>query len=155
MVQSGLPGQWRDCGLELYCYLRNVQDKMTDAKTAYEKTCSVKFDGLLIRAKVSHKTISSSDEARLHCIDLVKICFPKSSWDMCYVRGGRWSGDLLIEDGEDFENQPASDIHVKRFKPEVAQEGKLFSICRRTSQTLRCASTSTRRNACQEKPRAR
>ena len=37
MVQHGLPGEWWDCAMKCYCYLRNVHDKMADGKTAFEK----------------------------------------------------------------------------------------------------------------------
>ena len=45
LVQSGLPKEWWDSVMECCCYLRNVHDKMTDGKTAFEKRYGHTFDG--------------------------------------------------------------------------------------------------------------
>ena len=136
MVQSGRPDEWWDCATECCCYLRKVHDKMADGTTAYENS-GVQFDGLLISfgATVSHKTISSKDEARLH--QLAKRCYQFGRrmlpgifmGSVSRVRGG-WRGDLLIADCEYLEKLVASDMHVKRSKhQEAVQEGKLFFPC--------------------------
>ena len=79
-----------------YCYLRTVHDKVAADKTANEKRCGVKFDGLLIPcgANVSYKPISSKDEARLH--QCGKPMLPRIFVGVRGTCGGGESGDLLI-----------------------------------------------------------
>ena len=37
LLQSGLDEMWRADSMECYCYLRNVQDRLSDGKTSYER----------------------------------------------------------------------------------------------------------------------
>ena len=90
-----------------------------DGKTAYEKRCGVKFDGLLMPygAKTSYKPISSKDEARLHQLGNNMFL-------------GIFTGYVLRAGVDGQVNMSASDIRVRRFKhQEVAQEGELSFPC--------------------------
>ena len=42
-MHSGLPKEWRECAVECSCYLRDVNDKMPDGKTAVEKRYGQEF----------------------------------------------------------------------------------------------------------------
>ena len=37
LLQSGLDKEWRADSMECYCYLRNIQDVLSDGKTPYER----------------------------------------------------------------------------------------------------------------------
>ena len=45
LVQRGRPDEWSDCAMECSCYLRDVQDKMADGTTAFEKRFGKTSDG--------------------------------------------------------------------------------------------------------------
>ena len=47
-LQSGLNESWWADSMECYCYLRIVQDLMSDGKTPYERRFGVPFDGPVI-----------------------------------------------------------------------------------------------------------
>ena len=54
--------------MECYCYLRNIQDLLSDGKTPYERRFGMPFDGLVIPigAMVEYHPISAKDISRLH-----------------------------------------------------------------------------------------
>ena len=88
LLQSGLNEKWwADC-MECYCYLRNIQDLLSDGKTPYERRFGIPFNGPVIPfgAMVEYHPISAKDLSRLHQL------WPKSlaryiPW-ICVVRGG-------------------------------------------------------------------
>ena len=54
--------------MECYCYLRNIQDLLSDGKTPYERRVGMPLDGAAIRcgAMVEYHHISAKDILRLH-----------------------------------------------------------------------------------------
>ena len=68
LLLSGLDNdRWAD-SLECYCCLRNIQDKLSDGKTPYERRFGMPFSGPAIPfgAKVEYHPISAKDQSRLH-----------------------------------------------------------------------------------------
>ena len=59
--------------MECYCYLRNIQDKLSDGKTLCERRSGEPFKGPIIPfgAMVEYHPISAKDLSRLHQIYLV------------------------------------------------------------------------------------
>ena len=54
--------------MECYCYLRNIQDKLSDRKRPYERRFGMPWNGPIIPfgAMVEHHPISAKDQSRLH-----------------------------------------------------------------------------------------
>ena len=48
LLQSGLGNEWWADSTECYCYLRNIQDLLSDGKTPYERRFGLPFDGPII-----------------------------------------------------------------------------------------------------------
>ena len=59
---------WIKNSMARYCYLRNIQDLLSDGKTPYERRFGVPSDGKGIRfgTMVEYHPISSKDQSRLH-----------------------------------------------------------------------------------------
>ena len=68
LLQSGLDEKWWADSMECCCYLRNIQDLLSDGKTPYEKRFGEPFKGPIIRfgSMVEYHTISATDLSRLH-----------------------------------------------------------------------------------------
>ena len=54
--------------MECCCYLRNIQDLLSDGKTPYERRFGMPFDGPVIPfgAMVENHPISAKDQSGLH-----------------------------------------------------------------------------------------
>ena len=48
LLQSGLGNEWCADSMECYCYLRNIQDLLSDGKTPYERRFGMPFNGPVI-----------------------------------------------------------------------------------------------------------
>ena len=68
LLQSGLDNEWWADSMECYCYLRNIQDLLSDGKTPYERRIEIPFNGpvLPFGAMVECHPISVKDISRLH-----------------------------------------------------------------------------------------
>ena len=44
LLQSGLGNEWWADSMECYCHLRNIQDRLSDGKTPYERLFGMPFD---------------------------------------------------------------------------------------------------------------
>ena len=68
LLQSGLGNEWWADSMECYCYLRNIQDLLSDGKTPYERRFGMPFNGPVIPfgAMVEYHPISAKDQSRLH-----------------------------------------------------------------------------------------
>ena len=89
---------------QCHCYLRNAHDKMTDDKTAFEKSCGEKIDGSL----VEYTSIAAKDKSRVHQCGTKSL---KGIFLGSVLRaGGGWSGYLMAADHEDLQRSDTSDI---------------------------------------------
>ena len=86
-LQSGLDEKWSADSMECYCYLRNIEDLLSDGKTPCEWRFGEPFEGPVIpfRAQVEYQHISAKDLSRLHQFG-PKVLSKKILW-MCVVRG--------------------------------------------------------------------
>ena len=68
LLQSSLGNEWWADSVECYCYLRKIQDLLSDGKTPYEKRLGIRFNGSVIPfgAMVEYHFISAKDQSRLH-----------------------------------------------------------------------------------------
>ena len=68
LLQSGLGNEWLADSMECCCYLRNIQDLLSDGKTPCERRFGMPFNGPVIPfgAMVEYHLISAKDQSRLH-----------------------------------------------------------------------------------------
>ena len=68
LLQPGLDNEWCADSMECYCYLRNMQDLLSDGKTPHEKRFGIPFNEPTIPfgAVVEHHPISAKDISRLN-----------------------------------------------------------------------------------------
>ena len=107
----------RDGGLtlvECYCYLRNVQDLLSDGQTPYKKRFGEPFKGPIIPfgALAEYHLISARDQMRIH--QFGKKVLPGIFEGYALIAEGLWKGDILRADMEEFENMDASEIYPRR-----------------------------------------
>ena len=68
LLQFGLGDEWCADFMECYCFLRNIQDLLSDGKTPYERRIGTPFNRPVIPfgAMVEYHPISAKDTSRLH-----------------------------------------------------------------------------------------
>ena len=68
LLQSGLDEKWWADSMECCCFLRNIQDLLSDGKTLYERRFGVPFTGRVtpFGAMEEYHLISAQDLSRLH-----------------------------------------------------------------------------------------
>ena len=93
LLQSGLDEKWWADSMECYCYLRNIQDLLSDGKTPCERRSGMPFNRPVIPfgAKV----------------------LPGIFLGYALYAGRIWKGDILVADIEEFEERDASEIHAR------------------------------------------
>ena len=100
--------------MECHCYLRNIQDLLSDGKTPYERRFGMPFDGPVIPfgAMVEYHPISAKDISRLHQLG-AKIL---PGIFLGYVLSAEriWKGDMMVADIEELEEMDASELHARR-----------------------------------------
>ena len=66
LLQSGLDEKWWTDSMECYCYLRNIQDLLSDGKTPYERRFGAPFKGPIIPfgSTIEYRPISTKDLSR-------------------------------------------------------------------------------------------
>ena len=100
--------------MECYCYLRNIQDLLSDGKTPHERRFGKPFNGPVIPfgAMVEYHPISGKDLSRLHQFG------PKvlPSFFLSYVlyAEGIWKGDIIVADIAELEQMDVSELHARR-----------------------------------------
>ena len=114
LLQSGLDNEWWADSMACYCYLRNMQDLLSDGKTPYERRFGVPFNGPVIPfgAMVEYHPISAKDPSRLHQFGPKNL----ARFFLGYVlyAGRIWKGDIMVADIEELEEMDASELHARR-----------------------------------------
>ena len=104
LLQSGLDENWWADSMACYCYIRNIQDRLSGKRRAI-----VPFGSL-----VENHPISTKDQSRIHqlCKKVLLGIF------LGYVLYAEriWKEDILVVDLEELEEMDASEIHAKRLK---------------------------------------
>ena len=100
--------------MECYCYLRNIQDLLSDGKTPHERRFGMPFNGPVISfgAMVEYHPISAKDQSRLHQFGAKVL--PGIFLGYALYAGGIWRRDIMIADIRDLEEMDASEIHARR-----------------------------------------
>ena len=100
--------------MDCYCYLRNIQDHLSDGKTPYERRFGEPFNGPVrpFGAMVEHHPISAKDLSRLHQFRPKVLPGIFFGYALHAVR--IWKGDILVADIEELEQMDASEIYAKR-----------------------------------------
>ena len=100
--------------MECYCYLRNVQDLLSDGKTPCERRFGMPFNGPVIPfgAMVEYHPVSAKDLSRLH--QFGPKVLPGIFHGYVLYAGGIWKGDIMVADIEELEEMDASELHVRR-----------------------------------------
>ena len=115
VLQSGLDEKWL-VGFHgmLFCYLRNIQDLLSDEKTPHERRFGAPFEGPVIPfgAMVEYHPISAKDLSRLH--QFGSKVLPGKFLGRALHAGRIWKGDILVADIEELEKMDASEIHAKK-----------------------------------------
>ena len=96
LLQSGPDNEWWADSVECYCYLRNIQDLLSDGKTTYERRFGIPFNGQVIsfRAMVEYHPYSAKDLSRLH--QFGPKVLPGKFLGCALNAGGIWKGDIRI-----------------------------------------------------------
>ena len=68
LLQSGLDEKWWACSMECYCYLRNIQDLLSDGKTPHERQFGERFKGPItpFGSMIEYHPVSAKDLSSLH-----------------------------------------------------------------------------------------
>ena len=114
LLQSKLDEKrWAD-SMECYCYLRNIQDPLSDGKTHCEMRFKEPFKGPIIPfgSLFKYHPISTKDQSRIHLFG--NKVFTDIFLGHVLYAGGIWKGDITVVDIEELENMDASEIHAKR-----------------------------------------
>ena len=127
LLQSGLDEQWWDDSVECYCYLRNIQDLLSDGKTPYERRFGVTM-------KWTSYPVWSNDRISPYvCKRLVETT---SIWSKSVAKCIPWifavrgenleEGDIMVADVEELEQVDASEFHARRKRSVDAHEKRKF-----------------------------
>ena len=98
--------------MECYCYLRNIQDQLSDVKTQYVRRFGEPFKGPIIPfgSLVAFNPLET--------INLERKCSLESSSPMYLLYAeGIWKGYILVADLEELEEMDASEIHAMVILP--------------------------------------
>ena len=109
-----LGNEWLADSVECYCYLRNIQDLLSDGKTPYERRFGEPFKGPVVPfgAMVEYHPILAKDPSGLHQFG-VKVLPGIFLGDVLYaVR--IWKGDITVADIEELEEMDESELHARR-----------------------------------------
>ena len=109
LLQSGVNESWWADSMEIYTYLRNVTDLLSDGKTPYERRFGQPFKGPIIPfgSLFEYHPITAKDQSRIHQ-------FGKKVLPGLFLGYALWKGDVLIADLEELETMDASEIYSKR-----------------------------------------
>ena len=88
LLQSGLGNEWWADSMECYCYLRNIEDLLSDGKTPFERQFGMPYNrpvtpfGVTIASGFTeasgHTVVKSAFFVILHLRDQNLQCFPRN-----------------------------------------------------------------------------
>ena len=114
LLQSGLDEKWWADSIECHCYLRNIQDLLSNVKTPYQRRCGVPSNGQIIPfgAMVEYHPVSVKNLSPLH--QFGPKVLPGKFLGYALHAGRIWKGDILVADIEDLEQMDVSEILAER-----------------------------------------
>ena len=100
--------------MECYCYLRDIQDLLSDGKTLCERRFGELCEGPIVPfgAMVESHPASAQDLSPLH--QFGKKVFPGFFLGYVLHAAGIWKGDILVADTKELEKLGASELHARR-----------------------------------------
>ena len=98
LLQSGLDEKWQADAMGCYCYLRYIQDLLSDWGTLCERRFGEPFKEPIIPfgSMVEYQPISAKDLSRLHQFG-TKVS-PGIFLSYVFYAGGIWKGDIMVAD---------------------------------------------------------
>ena len=101
LLQSGLEEKWWADSMECHCYLRNIQDLLSDGKTPYERRFGKPFNGPIFPfgTMVEYHPISAKGLSRLH--QFGPTVLPGFFLGYVLSAGGIWKRDIMVADIEE------------------------------------------------------
>ena len=114
LLQSGVGNEWWADSMECCCFLRNVQDLLSDGKTPYERRSGQPSKGPIIPfgSLVEYHPITAKNQSRIH--QFGKKVLPGLFLGYALYVGRIWKGDILVADIEELETMDASEIYSER-----------------------------------------
>ena len=112
--RSQVRTKWWADSVECYCYLRNIQDLLSDGKTPYERRFGMQLNGPVIPfgAIVECHPVSAKDTSRLH--QFGPKVLPGIFIGFVLYAERIWKGDMPIADTEELEQMDAPELHARR-----------------------------------------
>ena len=114
LLQSGLDEKWWADSMECYCYLRNIQDLLSDGKTPYERGFGIPFNGPVIPfgALIEYHPVSAQEQPRLHQFGFKVLpgIFLGSVLHAVRI----WKVDIMVGEIEELQEMDASELHARR-----------------------------------------
>ena len=100
--------------MECYCYLRNIQDLLSDGKTPKDRRFGMPFSRPIIpfAAMVECHPISAKDPSRMH--QFGSKVLPGIFLGYALYAGRIWKGDIMVADIEVMQDMDASELHARR-----------------------------------------
>ena len=100
--------------MDCHCYLRNIQDKLSDEKTPYERRFGMPFDGpvMPLVVMVECHPFSAKDQSRQRQFGTKVL--PGFFLGNALYAGGIWKGDVMVADVEELELVEASELYARR-----------------------------------------
>ena len=96
------------------CYLKNIQDLLTDGKTPYARRFGMLFNGPVIPfgAMVVYHLISAKEQSRIHQFE--QKVLPGKLLGYALYAARNWKRDVKVADIEELEEMDASELHARR-----------------------------------------
>ena len=120
--------RWTD-SMECCCYLRNLQDLLSDGKTLYERRFGESFKGQVIPfgSMVAYHPVFVEDQSRIH--QFGKKVLPGIFFGYVLHAGGIWKGDTEVADFQELVHLGAPEIHARLNAKEVINRTWVRNSC--------------------------
>ena len=130
-LQAGPDENWWADSMGCYCYPRNMQDRLSEGKTPFEKRLKEPFKGPIIPfgSLVENHPTSTEDQWWIH--QFGKQALPGIFFGYVLHAGRIWEGDIPVVDLEELEEMDASETHAKRLNAKeviMPKSGEMFII---------------------------
>ena len=114
LLQSGLDEKWWADSTECYCFLRNIQDLLSDGKTPYHRRFGKPFNGPVIPFGAMLEYHPFLRETYRDYINSVQKSCQVYSLDVCCPRENLEGRHIMVADTEELEQMDASELHATR-----------------------------------------
>ena len=126
LLQSVLDEKWRADSMECCCYLRNIQDLLSDGKTPYERRFGMLVNGQVIPfgAMVEYHSVIEKEKSRLHQSGPRVLPGKFLGHELYAVEFGK---EIFVADIEALEILDTSEMHARSFQEVITpKNGEIF-----------------------------